>query len=664
MAKTIVITMLIASLVYTLYTCVAYLPIAGYDGQTANITAQITDIRQTQSGYSYTLEVRDFNGNKIDKPFKCTMYSKNKIEADYYDKLVAKGEFLVLDESAFSKSKASGVYLKFLSDTPFYDDENIIPADKKPLRYKFIQIREYISDGISAMISKQNSGLLKGIIIGADENVSYQAKEGFSKSGMEHILTLSGYHIVLLVGMANVVLDFTYVGRKRKIAVILLIVATFVGVSGFTSSAIRAAVMSSALFASSIFSRRNDSLNSLGIACLVLTLFNPYAVCDLGLVLSFSSTLGIILFSSKLTRYISRKLKAYGYISYSLVSFFATSLSASLLIAPVCVGAFSGISFIAPIANMLMSPIISVVMYIGIAIGVLGKIPFFRVILTPLAIICDALLTFVTSFVKFIGNIPFAYLKIGFNFLYLMLASCGIIILISLFCEKRAKAVAGALVLCMVVTVASIGSYMLFANNTITLSSVDYKDNHSIVVTYKDRAIIIDNGNSIELATKTKDYLESKLVKNIEMYVNTSQNTDNQTIDFYKHNFNLLSIVSPNYKTYKDIQTYPLCEMNVELSSGINLKIEGVEDGFAIKGDYGKFSFAVSDTYYRVEQAFEQNTIQAVFLYSKVNKQTGSIGRDYIITLDESKTVITKTETLRDKTVQIMAHKNGNSYIL
>ncbi len=660
--KTVVITMLIASLVYALHTCASYLPIASYDGKTADVTAQITDISQTQSGYRYTLEVEQIDGNNIQKPFKCTMYSKNKIEADYYDRLIAKGEFVLLSESAFSKNKASGVYLKFITDTPFYDSEKIISTYQKPLRYKFIQMREYISDSISSMISKENSGLLKGMIIGADENISYEAKDGFSKSGMEHILTLSGYHIVLLVGMANIVLDLIYTGRKRKGTIILFVIVVFVGVSGFTASAIRAAVMSSALYISSAFSRRNDGLNALGLASLALTLFNPYAVCDLGLVLSFSSTLGIILFSSKLTRYISRRLKAYGYISYALVSFFATSLSASLLIAPVCVGAFSGISFVAPIANMLASPIISLIMYMGIAIGILGKIPFLRVVLTPFAIICDGLLTFVTSFVKFVGNLPLAYLKIGFNFIYLLLAGCGIIILISLFCKLRAKAVATALLFCMLITVASVGSYILFATNTITIGNVDYKDSHSIIVTYKNRAVIINNGDSIELARQTKDYLESKFAKNIEMYVNTSQDIDNETLEFYKRNFNVLSVVAKNVENYQDIQAYPICDMNVTLSSGLKLMIVNIDGEFIVKGDYGRFSFAVANTYPQVENTFAGSKIQEVILLSKVNRQTGDIGSDYIITLDESKSIITKNETMRDKTVQIMARKNGQSY--
>ncbi len=659
--NTVAITVLIASLVYMLYTCVCYLPFESYDGRVATVTAQIVDIKQTQSGHNYILQVEQIGGGDVQKPFKCVMYSKNKIEADYYDKIIASGEFVLPDTSAFNKNKADSVYLKFFTDTPFYDNESVITVSQKPIRYEFIKIREYISESISTMISKENAQLLKGIIIGADENVSQDIKESFSKSGMEHILTLSGYHIVLLTGMASIVLDFAYIGRKKKTAIMLFVVALFVGVAGFTASAIRAAVMSSALFISPIFSRRGDSLNSLGLASLVLTLFNPYAAYDLGLILSFFSTLGIILFSSKLTQYIIRKLKVRGNIGYAFVGFFATSLSASIMISPVCIGAFSGLSLVAPLANMLVSPIISMIMYTGIVVAIFGKIPFLRVVVMPISIICDALLTFVTSCTRFFQSIPLAYLKIGFNYIYLMLAGCGIIVLVGLFCKQRSKAVVSAICFSLVVIVASVGSYSMFANNTIIIGNVKHKGDYNIVVTYKDRAVVINRTDNIELARKTASYLDGKFARNIEMYINTGESPDNSVIEYYKDNFNLMSVVSDNPELYEDITTYPLCDMTVSLSSKINLKLVSEGDSIVIKGDYGAFSFAVADTYPQATEAFQGSEIQALVLYSKANKETGDIGRDYIITLGDIESLITKNETLRDKTVQIIAHHNGNS---
>ncbi len=661
---TITITVLIASLVYALYTYVSYIPVQSYDGHTATVTAQIVDINQTQSGHSYILEIEQIDGGNVQEPFKCVMYSKNKIEADYYDKLIASGEFVLLDESAFSKNKADAVYLKFYTDTPFYDNESVVTVSKKPMRYAFIKVREYISESISATISKDNAQLLKGIIIGADENISQDVKDGFSKSGMEHILTLSGYHIVLLTGMASLVLDFIYIGRRRKTAVMLLVVALFVGVSGFTASAIRAAVMSSALFIGPIFSRRADSLNALGLASLCLTLFTPYAVCDLGLVLSFASTLGIILFGSKLTQFISRKLKIKGSLGCAFVGYFATSLSAVIMISPVCVCAFSGISIVAPIANMITSPIISLIMYTGIIVGIFGKISSLRMILMPISLICDASLTFLTSCVRFFQNIPFAYLKIGLNFIYPMLAGCGIIVVISLFCKQRAKAVVSAMFLCVFVTVVSVGSYIIFSNNTIIIGNVKHKEDHNIVVTYKDRAVVINHTDNIELARKTASYLGGKFVRNIEMYINMGESVETSVIEYYKDNFNLMSVVSNSPERYEDVTTYQLCDMTVSLSSKINLQLVSEGDGIVIKGDYGAFSFAVAQSRLQAETAFDGHKIPALFLYSKTNTEIGDIGNQYIITLGERESFITKNETLRDKTAQIMASSNGLSRAL
>lgn len=65
-------------------------------------------------------------------------------------------------------------------------------------------------------------------------------------------------------------------------------------VSGFTYSVMRAGFMMLVMLLGTLLSKQSDSLNSLGIALVILCFVNPYCVMSLGLRLSFLSTLGII----------------------------------------------------------------------------------------------------------------------------------------------------------------------------------------------------------------------------------------------------------------------------------------------------------------------------------------------------------------------------------
>ena len=75
----------------------------------------------------------------------------------------------------------------------------------------------------------------------------------------------------------------------------MLGVLCFMAVTCFQASVCRSGVMCLVVLAGDLLSRRADSLNSLGIAVLLLGLENAYAAADIGLLLSFSATLGLIL---------------------------------------------------------------------------------------------------------------------------------------------------------------------------------------------------------------------------------------------------------------------------------------------------------------------------------------------------------------------------------
>ena len=87
----------------------------------------------------------------------------------------------------------------------------------------------------------------------------------------------------------------------------MVFVMIYMALTGFTSSVIRSGIMMIIYLIGKEFFYESDSLNSLGIAALFMCLPNPYASGDIGMILSFSATLGIIILYPVLSDYVLKK---------------------------------------------------------------------------------------------------------------------------------------------------------------------------------------------------------------------------------------------------------------------------------------------------------------------------------------------------------------------
>lgn len=135
-----------------------------------------------------------------------------------------------------------------------------------------------------------------------DDFIDPQVRQDFRDSGISHLLAVSGTHIVILTGFVMLLLR----RLKGKIWIKNLIAAGFVfffmALTGFTPSVVRAGIMMLVVLFGGILRRQSDPLNSLGLSALLLTVPNPYAAAGIGLLMSFSATLGIILLAGRLDR--------------------------------------------------------------------------------------------------------------------------------------------------------------------------------------------------------------------------------------------------------------------------------------------------------------------------------------------------------------------------
>ena len=204
-----------------------------------------------------------------------TFYRSNP---DRERSLAADGCFI----AAFSTRNKSGDVIGF---------ERLGSASGSP-RYLPQRIARFCKNAVSAALPEREAGLLRGLLLGDRTGMSDDDTLSFRMAGLSHLVAVSGLHVGYLAAFC-----FMLLGRKWGIYLSLPLILLFVPVAGATPSVIRAAVMYGITALGFILRRDVNPKLSLMAALALLLLLNPYAAAGAGLQLSFSATLGLILFA-------------------------------------------------------------------------------------------------------------------------------------------------------------------------------------------------------------------------------------------------------------------------------------------------------------------------------------------------------------------------------
>jgi len=152
---------------------------------------------------------------------------------------------------------------------------------------------------------EETRAVLLALLIADRSGVDPETRDAFARTGLAHLLAVSGLHIVL-VGLVLYQLlrpSLVRLGlgwRAVEIAragVTLAILAIYGLVTGGSPSVVRAVVMAGAMVAARTLQRPADALNGLGLAAAILLAWRPTALVDIGFQLSFAAVGALVLLS-------------------------------------------------------------------------------------------------------------------------------------------------------------------------------------------------------------------------------------------------------------------------------------------------------------------------------------------------------------------------------
>lgn len=151
-------------------------------------------------------------------------------------------------------------------------------------------------------LSAETEGVVEAMSIGEYRHLSATLRQDYSRSGMSHLLAISGLHLSFIFIIVNLLFRWVTLFRRGQILLSVLVVGAvwaYALMAGFSASVLRAAIMFSLFQLLSSLSRRGYSIESLAFTACVMLLLDSSTLFDIGFQLSFVAVVAILVWGTK-----------------------------------------------------------------------------------------------------------------------------------------------------------------------------------------------------------------------------------------------------------------------------------------------------------------------------------------------------------------------------
>ncbi len=263
-------------------------------------------------------------------------------------------------------------------------------------------IRDRASSTLGSGTAAPEAQLLRGFVLGEDDRIDQGTVSDFRRSGLAHLLAVSGENVALLGLLAAPILGLLGVPLRRRLAVLLALIAVYVLVTGASPSIERAGVSGAATVIATLAGRPASRRHVVALAAVVTLALNPRATGDPGWQLSFAAVVGIILAAAPIRDALLPAHRPAGRVRRALAEGAGVTVAATLATAPLVAASFGNASLTALPANLLALPAVAPVMWLGMLAAALAQVPALPV--APLVWFAGLLAAYVAQVAHWLGS--------------------------------------------------------------------------------------------------------------------------------------------------------------------------------------------------------------------------------------------------------------------
>ncbi len=348
----------------------------------------------------FILKINSINKNKINGRILVYLRQRN-------NKKIYRGQILFIKgKLAFPKSRyyfnwKRHFYYREILAVLFGRDITVI--EEKNILVFFSKLRTKIEEIIDTILPLEYSSTLKAILLGRKRELSKFRLSTFRKTGIIHILTVSGLHVGLILLSGYLFFSSLGISIRLTILLITVLIVFYTFIIGDSLPVYRASIMSICGLLAYFLGRDKHLYNSLFLAALILLFINPFSLFYLSFQLSFLSVFGILYLFGFFENLFS-------FLPGVIAKSFAISCSAQLFIYPLLAYNFGEISLISPLTNIVVIPIVWIIVSNGL-VGIIVYI-FVPILGVIYGYANQFFILALTKTVEFLGSFSFASVEL------------------------------------------------------------------------------------------------------------------------------------------------------------------------------------------------------------------------------------------------------------
>ena len=510
--------------------------IAPKDGE---ITGRVISIPNSNVSdkTKFFLAVEDIDGEKYKSKTYVTISSKDGDFSMFNigNKYKIKGKLRTPFKASNPSQFDYGRYLRnFDTFTVLYADKTDckIISSELPMKWKFMQglnnVRNRIIKVHSKYLKSPNLEILGGIVFGDDAVAPPDyVKDSFTNSGLLHILAASGMNVAFIFGFWFYLTSLLKIPYRPRVLSGMAVIILYTLMTGLGPSVIRASLMLLFVLFGKLIDRDSHSIALLSFVAMLMLIYNPAFVNDVGFQLSFLVTFGIICTANVLIdKFKGNKIKEF--IAGTLL----IPIVAQIWVIPLQMFYFNTISTYSFFANVSIMPFLSVISFGGFISSVLS-------IITPIAnficgisdFILNIFLTILVAISNFFASCPYSLIETFHPsvlqvFLYYVIV-LFLTLMIKQGCTKR------HIVILVALTAIMIFPSLHLPNGKLEIITFDVGNADAFLIkTPAEQYIILDTGKAPYKDGKSqgeyiiRKYLKDRGIKDVKIMLLTHFDTD------------------------------------------------------------------------------------------------------------------------------------------
>lgn len=291
-----------------------------------------------------------------------------------------------------------------------------ILSESASLTRSLYRLRRELGGRIDDMYP-DNADVMRALLLGDRSGLSDDTYEDFRRSGIAHLIALSGLHVSCIALLIHAAVSLLMLKRRACVVITVVLLLLYARMTGMSASILRAVIMYALACAARECGYPSDLLTRLGCAFIIQLAIQPLALYDAGFQLSYASILGLALLSGLLRglAHIRRDAsagwvkRAVYYIKRACVDACSASLAVQLATLPLMASLFYAIPALALPVNLIAIPL-------GLTTVYAGAISLALHALSPgaariLAILPDTIWTGIRFIAGFTARLPAAVIR-------------------------------------------------------------------------------------------------------------------------------------------------------------------------------------------------------------------------------------------------------------